>query len=72
MGTASGVVHGNRQREVQDLGAVWKSAMSDLDVVDRRRERWQRDQQRTQVLNGGVEELGEAACTKMELRGELR
>jgi len=27
-------------KEAQDLGAVWKSAMSDLDVNGRRRERW--------------------------------
>ena len=40
VGIASGAVHGNRQWEVQDWGAVWKSAMSDLDVNGRRRERW--------------------------------
>ena len=40
MGTSSSAVHGNRQREAQDLGAVWKSAMFDLDVNGRRRERW--------------------------------
>ena len=27
-------------KEAQDLGAVWKSAMSDLDVNGRRREWW--------------------------------